>query len=135
MYSYIYRFDTGGYDLQPIQEINNVENDGEEIIKVRGNPYLKCTSVDDEVLFKVCSILFKITVNDLHILPKEMGIWSGIALLKPNASTSDEELAEECEEWSESFRNRGLVALLDTFLHVLLQWHLQYLILHISVRT
>ena len=109
-----YRFDTGGYDLQPTQVINKVENDGEEIIKVRGNPYLKCTSVEIEVLFKVCSILFKITVNDLHVLPKKMGIWSGIAFLKPNSSTSDEELAEECEGWSESVRNRGLVALLDT---------------------
>ena len=104
---------TDSYALYPIQGYSNIANDGEERIKVNFEFSLQCLSLDSGIVFNVCPIIFKITVSNSHVLPPDSGIWSGIAFLNSDNS-SDVELAEECEEWSESTQRSGLVALLDT---------------------
>lgn len=84
------------------------------MIKIIENASVQCTTLDISLILKICPILFKVSVNSAHRLPKDIGIWSGIAFFRPNASTSDKELAEQCEKWSDNARNRGLSALLST---------------------
>ena len=116
IFLHFYRFDMDIFELLQLNVIQNTANDGEEKIKVQVYiPGLRCTSlVGNELNFKVCTLLFRISVSYLQELPPGIGIWSGVTFLKPNSSTSDDELAEQCEKWSDSTQNRGLLALLDT---------------------
>ena len=116
IFVHFYRFDKNIFEVFPLKIIQNTANDGEERIKVQVDiPGLQCTSlVGNELNFKVCTILFRISVSYLQELPPGIGIWSGVAFLKPNRLTSDAELGEQCEKWSDSIRNRGYVALLET---------------------
>ena len=115
IYALQYRQATSNYfELEEVQVGKNIENDREEKITLQHKPHLRCSSLDSNVNFDVCSIIFKVSVSETNSLPASIGIWTGIAFFIPSLETSDKILGRQCEDWATGGNNQANLPLLKT---------------------
>ena len=115
VYALQYRRETSAFfELEEVQAVKNIENDGQEEITLQHRPHLRCSSLDNNVNFGVCSIVFKVSVSETSSLPASIGIWTGIVFFIPSLETSDRILGRQCESWATGGNNQANLPLLKT---------------------
>ena len=115
IYALQYRRATSNYfELEEVQVVKNIDNDGEEKITLQHKPRLHCSSLDSNVKFGICSIIFKVSVSETSSLPASIGIWTGIAFFIPSLETFDRILGHQCEAWATGGKNQANLPQLRT---------------------